>query len=578
MRTLLTVFWQAVRQKPLFFWVFLPATVIQSALWIAEPLYGRYAIDAMISGVETGSSIPFLRLLGFWLGIYALINIAQAINFYLKWGIQHDLLARTRERYYDRLLRLDIQHHVRARGGELMKTIDNAADTTVDLSRQLLLDFLPSALTSLAFFFISITVSWQLALVMAVVAPIYIVITAFYVRITRKNIDKVNRLWVTSIGRGYDAITNIFTVKSSAGETREVDRMRAMHAEGIRELRRVNLLWATLEGVGYFMLVRILVIGIGMYLYIRGSISLGTVFFFQFSFFRTIVPLEMLGGILPRWNESIGKIRLAEDLSAKEVLVANADHPQVLPALQGHITLDAVSFSYGDADALHAVSLDIRPGEHIALVGHSGAGKSTLAMLLNRFYDVTDGRILIDGVDLRDLDVHWWRSQVGLVLQESVSFNDTVLENIRYGRPDATEEEVQDAARRAAAASFIEKFPDGYATLIGERGIRLSGGERQRIAIARAILKKPAIVVLDEATSALDSITEQFVQKGIAALTEGRTAVIIAHRLSTVRSVDRIAVLQEGTLLACAPHDELLQTCAVYRHMVELQSHGLLAA
>ncbi len=245
--------------------------------------------------------------------------------------------------------------------------------------------------------------------------------------------------------------------------------------------------------------------------------------------------------------------------------------------LKGAISFKDISFSYGDADAIKNITLDIRPGEHLALVGHSGAGKSTVAMLLNRFYDVTDGAILVDGTDMRDLDVHWWRSQIGLVLQENITFNDTIKENIRYARPDATDAEIVDAATRASAHAFISKLPKGYDTLVGERGIRLSGGERQRVAIARAILKKPSIVVLDEATSALDSITEREVQNGIKSLIEGRTAVIIAHRLSTVRSVNRIAVLADGKLIACAPHEELLKTCDAYRTMVELQQGGILA-
>jgi ABC-type multidrug transport system fused ATPase/permease subunit len=223
------------------------------------------------------------------------------------------------------------------------------------------------------------------------------------------------------------------------------------------------------------------------------------------------------------------------------------------------------------------LSLTIKPGEHIALVGHSGAGKSTIAMLLNRFYDVTRGMIVVDGENLNDLDLTWWRKQIGLVLQDNLMFNDTIMNNIRYARPDASIDDVMEAAKRASADTFIERLPNNYETEVGERGVKLSGGERQRIAIARAILKKPTIVILDEATSALDSLTERLVQEGIKELIAGRTAIIIAHRLSTVRSVDRIAVLEDGQLIAVAPHDELLKTCDTYRQMVELQQGGVLA-
>jgi ABC-type multidrug transport system fused ATPase/permease subunit len=365
-------------------------------------------------------------------------------------------------------------------------------------------------------------------------------------------------------------------------------------------------------------------------MYANDMLSLGFVYFFQASFFRVLTPFEMLGNILPQWNKQIGRVKLAEDLLAVPIDVRNTDHPIIPHSVKGAIMFEHVSFSYpqekifdreadekryaeierkklqieteeeldvspeeliehaddtiaeptpqlSDTGVLQDVMMDIRPGEHIALVGQSGAGKSTIAMLLNRFYDVSDGRILIDGIDMRDLDIQWWRSRIGLVLQDNLMFNDTILENIRYARPDATEEEVKEAAAHAAAADFIEKMPNAYNTFIGDRGIRLSGGQRQRIAIARAILKKPDIVVLDEATSALDSVTERAVQQGISGLIEGRTAVIIAHRLSTVRRVDRIAVLENGRITAFAPHEELMTTSPTYRQMVELQREGMLA-
>jgi ATP-binding cassette subfamily B protein len=407
--------------------------------------------------------------------------------------------------------------------------------------------------------------------------PVYITIVWTTVWWTRQNVQKVNALWVKSLGRGYDAMANIFTVKSSAAEDRELESMAAIHREGLAELDKVNRFWAALEGFGYFGLLRLVMIGTGLWLLVRGEISLGSLFFFQFSFFRLVVPFEMLSNMMPRWNELVGKIRLAEDIYNKEIEIESKPDAVTLPDFKGEITLDDVTFSYGDADALRGLTLSIRPGEHIALVGHSGAGKSTVAMLLNRFYDVTSGAILVDGKDLRDLDLQWWRSRIGLVQQENITFNDTIGNNIRYSRPDAADADVIDAATRASAHAFISKLPQGYDTLVGERGIRLSGGERQRVAIARAILKKPDIVILDEATSALDSLTEREVQQGIRSLIEGRTAVIIAHRLSTVRSVDRIAVLENGTLLACAPHDELVKTCDLYRRMVELQQGGILA-
>ncbi len=576
MALLFTVLRRSLANHRRYVLFYVPTVMLLVTLWVTEPLYGRYVIDSVTTAGRDLTREQFFRLLGGWLLIYLCINATQATNKLLRWKMLRYVLVETRQRYYNHLLQLDVAYHVRAKTGELMKRIDNAADAAHDLTSQLLLELAPAFVSSIVFFSVSFWVSWQLATIALAMVPVYIIILTFYVRWTKPHWQKVHGLWVQSVGRGYDAVTNIFTVKSSGQEELEIQRMRDVDAKGIAELNGVDKIWAILEGIGYFMLMRILIIGAGIWLFVRGDISLGSLFFFQFSFFRTIVPFEMLGGMLPQFNDKMEKLRMGEELYRTAVKVKNGEHPHTIEPLSGAISLKDVSFSYGDAQALSHVSLDIRPGEHVAIVGHSGAGKSTLAMLLNRFYDVTDGAIVVDGMDLRDLDMHWWRRQIGLVLQENITFNDSVLENIRYARPNATLQEVMDAAKRASAHDFISKLPNGYDTLVGERGIRLSGGERQRVAIARAILKRPTIVILDEATSALDSITERDVQQGIKELIADRTAVVIAHRLSTVRSVDRIAVFENGRLTACAPHAALMDISPVYRRMVELQREGVL--
>jgi ABC-type multidrug transport system fused ATPase/permease subunit len=439
---------------------------------------------------------------------------------------------------------------------------------------------------------------------------------------------------VSVIGRAYDVATNILPVKSSAAEDRELARMRSLQDRAFTLQIKADRLWATLEGINMFIILRATIIGAGLALAVNGHLTLGELFFFLFIVFRLVAPIEVIGAFLPKWNEKMEKVRMGVQIASLPSMVQNRPGAKKLPKISGGMEFQNVSFSYAQAgtmsqmydeemeeemDILHGhtpedckdlhcphhpkmamedgetateeetrkdpprryalenITFSVKPGEHIAFVGHSGSGKSTLASLINRFYDVTEGAITIDGIDLRDLDMHWWRGSVGLVLQDNTMFNDSIIENIRYTRPGASNADVYEAARRAAAHEFIERMPDGYNTVIGERGIKLSGGERQRLAIARAILKQPSIVLLDEATSALDSITERSVQEGIKELITGRTSFIIAHRLSTVRSVNRIAVLEGGKLIALAPHDELLKTCATYKEMVELQSHGLLA-
>jgi subfamily B ATP-binding cassette protein MsbA len=242
--------------------------------------------------------------------------------------------------------------------------------------------------------------------------------------------------------------------------------------------------------------------------------------------------------------------------------------------IEGRVRFENVLFRYGDrgdANILSGISLEAEPGEVIALVGPSGAGKSTLVALIPRFYDVTDGRILIDGHDVRDIKLEALRSHIGIVPQETQLFSGTILENIRYGKPDASESEVLDAARAANAHEFISAFPDGYNTVVGERGVKLSGGQRQRVAIARAILKNPRILILDEATSALDSESELLVQEALERLMQRRTTFVIAHRLSTVRNADRIVVLEAGRVQSVGTHDELMLRGGLYRDLYELQ-------
>ena len=247
---------------------------------------------------------------------------------------------------------------------------------------------------------------------------------------------------------------------------------------------------------------------------------------------------------------------------------------ETIDAVSGAVALQGVRFAYPtrpDAVVLDGMTMTIQPGEVVALVGPSGGGKSTIAALLSRFYDPQDGQVLLDGTPLPALDTDWLREQVGVVSQEPILFAASIIDNIRYGRPGASEEEVRAAAVAANAHDFISGFPEGYETLVGERGVRLSGGQKQRVAIARAILKDPSVLVLDEATSALDAESEHLVQEALDRLMAGRSTLVIAHRLSTVRDADRVVVLDQGRVAQSGTHDELIAVDGLYRRLVERQ-------
>ncbi|MFA6523575.1 MAG: ABC transporter ATP-binding protein [Candidatus Peribacteraceae bacterium] len=638
MKLILRLLWQQAKREPRLTVISMTLHVLLAALWVAEPLYSSYAIDQLMK-IKDGGSVDLPLIFGIWGLLFVLISVVDGIEKFYTWEVDNILYIHRREEVYEHALRLDVAFHTAVKGGETVKVLDEGADNLLDLQRALFADIGPSMLSAVAFLVFSVLIQPLLAAILVVSLLLYMGIVVVGVRRTSKLQHEVNKIWVEAVGRAYDAVTNIFSVKSNAQESYEMQSMVNSGKVAHRKQRQVNRRWAVIESMNFFMLTRLLLTSVGILLYVRNQLTLGELYFFQFSFFRVLTPFEILGSLLPQWNRKSGKVKLAQNILDMPIKVRNVEHPIVLTELRGDITLENLCFNYKqekvtnvpkeesgpapepvrdpeeeqdsllpdhsreeeaveggeesetklreelaeeaatphDGEVLHAIDLAIRAGEHVAFVGHSGAGKTTLAMLLCRFYDATHGRIMVDGVDLRELDLECWRRQVGLVLQENIMFNDTLLANIRYGRTDATDEEVRDAARRAAADAFISGLPNGYQTLIGDRGIRLSGGQRQRIAIARAILKNPKVVILDEATSALDSVTERQVQEGIKGLVTGRTACIIAHRLSTVRTSDRIAVFDEGRLVACAPHEVLMKTCDIYKEMVELQSQGMLA-
>jgi len=278
--------------------------------------------------------------------------------------------------------------------------------------------------------------------------------------------------------------------------------------------------------------------------------------------------VKLIGQIIPALT---GVDRVFEVLDERPDVEEKPDAVAV-DQIEGYIKFEDVSFSYADGtEVLHEINLDAKPGEVVALVGPSGSGKSTIASLIPRFYDASEGRISIDGRDVRDLRLRPLRERIGVVLQETILFSGTIEENILYGRPDATHDEVIHAAKEANAHDFITEFPDGYRTQVGEQGARLSGGQRQRIAIARAILRDPRILILDEATSALDTASEMLIQEALERLMQGRTTFVIAHRLSTIRNADKIVVLREGKIEQVGTHEELLAEPGLYRQLYEPQ-------
>lgn len=372
----------------------------------------------------------------------------------------------------------------------------------------------------------------------------------------------------------HDNLSGIRVVKAFASEDREIERFHPISSELSRAGIRTEQTWLTMFSVLTFTtgLGAIIVWSVGGMEVLRGTLTLGTLLTFIAFLSIFYGPLQFAN----RFSEWLGRALAAAD-RVFEILdsspsVPEAADPVPIGGIDGHVEFKNVTFGYDlHNPVLKNLSLTVKPGEMIGLVGHSGAGKSTTINVLCRLYDVNEGQICIDGIDVRKIRQKELRSQIGLVMQDTFLFNGTIAENISYSKSGATREEIIEAAKAANAHDFISAKPDGYDTIVGERGNTLSGGERQRISIARAILHNPRILVLDEATSAVDTDSEKQIQDAIARLTKGRTTFAIAHRLSTLRYADRLVVIKEGEIQEVGTHDELLEKKGEFHRLVEMQ-------
>ncbi|MFN3874395.1 MAG: ABC transporter ATP-binding protein [Flavobacteriales bacterium] len=514
------------------------------------------------------------------LGVFALQALLGFGRIYLFSYVTEHMLARLRQDTYEHLLKLPMAFFASRRVGELNSRIsadvallqDTFTTTLAELVRQLVIVSVGMVLLTL--------LSPPLTLTMLASIPVVALVAVVFGRFIRKLSKEVqDRIADTNVVVE-ETLQGIQSVKAFANEAWEALR----YNRSVTAARGLAMKGARWRGafVSFIILCMfgaiVLVIWRGVHLKEEGAMTTGQlVTFIMYSVFIG-ASIGSIPEYITQLLKAIGATERLMDLHDEPgEAIALGPKPAPLP-LYGRIEFRNVSFHYAsrpDMPVLRDVSFTAEPGQRIALVGPSGAGKSTIASLVLRFHDPVSGAILIDGQDARDYPLTALRDRMAIVPQEVILFGGTIRENIAYGRPGATQEEVEAAARKANAHAFIASFPDGYGTVVGERGVQLSGGQRQRIAIARAVLKDPAILILDEATSALDSESERLVQEALDELMKGRTSIVIAHRLSTVRDADRILVLDKGTIVESGRHDELIADGeGLYRSLSRLQLEG----
>ncbi|MDX1807158.1 MAG: ABC transporter ATP-binding protein [Paenisporosarcina sp.] len=553
------------------FFIDFGSAILVAFLELAFPLAVQWFIDTLLPSKDWGTIVTVSVLL---LLVYLISTFLQYIVSFLGHKLGINIETDMREQLFTHVQRQSFRFFDNTKTGHVMSRITNDLFDIGELAHHGPEDFFIAIMTFIGAFVIMYNVNPELAIIAIIMIPFLIVLVTF------SNI-KMNNAWKNMYikiadvnGRVEDSVSGVRVVQSFTNEEFEIQRFQKDNGQfRLAKLVAYKVMAGTHSSI--FMMTRLMtlvVLVVGAWFLVNDRLSYGELVSFVLFINVLIKPVDKISALLELYPKGMAGFRRFLDLIDQEPDIIDHPNAQKVNHLQGDIIFENVHFSYDQHQTvLSDINLQINAGETVAFVGPSGAGKTTICSLIPRFYDVNEGSISIDGHDIRNMTKHSLRSQIGIVQQDVFLFTGTILENIAYGRKDATTSEIIEAARKAHLEEFISELPDGYDTQIGERGLKLSGGQKQRLAIARMFLKNPPILILDEATSALDTETEKIIQQSLTELAENRTTLIIAHRLATIRNADRVIVVTKDGIAEDGSYSELVEAEGIFARLHHIQ-------
>ena len=546
--------------------------VLIAGIDLMFPLVTRSALYDMLPGQMYRT---FFIVMAVVVGCYVLRSFLNFIVTYYGHTFGIRVEADIRKDLFRHMQEMSFDFYDKNRTGQLMSRLTTDLFELTELAHHGPEDLLTSVLTIIGALVVMIKIQWRLAVVVALTIPIFLIVV-MSMRRSMAKASRASKEKTAHINQEIESSLSGFrTAKAFANEETESTRFGAANEQFKKSKRNFHKAMGRFHSSVEFFLcsLNVVVIGVGGYCVMQEQMDYRDLLTFTLYISSFVGPMRKLSGFSEMFANGFAGLNRFVAIMRTEPTLQDKENAPDLAEVKGEIKVENVSFAYnGDLDVLHDVSITVQPGETVAIVGPSGGGKTTLCQLIPRFYDVQSGSISIDGQDIRDVTQRSIHQNIGIVQQDVFLFADTIFENIRYGKPDATMEEVIAAAKQAEIYEDILAMPDGFDTYVGERGTLLSGGQKQRVAIARVFLKNPPILILDEATSALDSVTEAKIQRAFDNLAKGRTTLIIAHRLSTIRAANRIISIADGVITECGTHEELVNTDGIYSQLYKTQN------